>query len=440
MLLFSITTLILSCNGNTNKILYIESDHSGSYYRIVKDGGAPFMILFDTHSDSELNEQFELDNNQKDIIYDYNWITPLLGREVETVWWIPPVKVNSKKEKKLNEEVLGKIKKSNLAERYKVMDLNTLKNSVIETPVTVSLDLDYFINFDKSKSQKIMKDIFEFMSNLKDLELATVSISSYYHYQTQGDSFVLLMLLENAKEYGYKIEFEPLLLPILQENTPKQFNFETVHPVLKKYLVDNVEEYSIGYNKKQVNNLVDKWKDEFARIDKYIQIANKSIRDEFIKNEYSELTYIDNGNKEQGVFIRLLKDSRQRGCFSFYRKVDNLEQAVSVGAINAAFYDNREIPLKEDELEDDMEIEISLVDEFKEIDYPSDFTLGHHTVLLVYGANRALIQPSLVFENNWSKEQYLEAIAVKAGLNRDSWKEIDARIFKADTTWLKKPI
>lgn len=432
LFVFIILLLLYGCRDNNERVIYIDNDHSSSYFRIKEVDGIHDLLLFDTHSDADFNDQ--------DIVYDYNWISPLLGSKIDSVYWIPPVHINEKREGELAELILSKIKKQNLADRYNVKDFTHINEIVLDNSVIVTLDLDYFINFNYEKSYKIIEDFFIYIGKLKDIKLITISISSHYHYRVQGDSLLLKILMEAANKFGYNIEFEPLLYPVIDERTPRQFDIEVIHPALKKYLVDNRPNIKTTVYKEEYHLLVDRWSEQFSNLKSYINRAETSIRNEFKSNLYSELTFIESGESEQGVFVRLLKGSKQRGCFTFYRKVDDFDHAVEIAAVNAAFYDNRTTPLEFDELADDMSIEVTLIEEFIEIDNPKDFILGHHTILLVHGAHRALIQPSLVFENNWSKEEYLGAISHKSGLAEEMWKDKDTRIFKAESIWLKREI
>lgn len=433
-MIFIITFIFTLCNGCSEKsehVIYINSDHSNSYDHILELDGTYDLILLDTHSDAEYNDRSK--------VYDYNWIAPLLGERINSVYWTPPVMVNSDKRVELSMDVHSKMELTSLAERYKINDFIELQEMEFSNNLIVSVDLDYFINFDDQKSKKILEEFFIFLNGLR-VKLFTVAISSFYHYRTQGDSKLLKIFLETAEQYDYKITFEPYQFPIMESRTPRQFIIETIHPALKEYLVNNRQNIITTVKYEKYQKLLDIWSRQIKLLERYIDRAHESIIREFHNQNYKELTFIKIGEREQGVFVRLLKGSKQRGCFTFYRKVDDMEYAVDVAAINAAFYDDRTSPLEVNELKEDMAIEVTLVDEFLELENPLDFILGHHTILMVNGAHRALIQPSLVFENNWSKEEYLEAIAVKAGLPKDIWMDADTRIFKADSIWLKRSI
>ena len=76
--------------------------------------------------------------------------------------------------------------------------------------------------------------------------------------------------------------------------------------------------------------------------------AKKSIIEQFEKEEYKHFTDIVYSDNEQGIFVRLLKKGKERGCIGFYDGVESLEEVVKVAAVNAAFFDPRFSSLKED--------------------------------------------------------------------------------------------
>ncbi|MCX5719150.1 MAG: AmmeMemoRadiSam system protein B [Nitrospirae bacterium] len=101
----------------------------------------------------------------------------------------------------------------------------------------------------------------------------------------------------------------------------------------------------------------------------------------------------DRLQEKRGVFVTLKRQGRLRGCIGYIRPYKPLYQAVSEMALAAAFQDRRFSPLKKEELKD-LEIEISVLT-----------------------------------ENSWDPETFLEHTCLKAGLDKDAWKDQSTELY-----------
>jgi AmmeMemoRadiSam system protein A len=128
-----------------------------------------------------------------------------------------------------------------------------------------------------------------------------------------------------------------------------------------------------------------------------------------------------------GVFVTLHRDGRLRGCVGQTENVDTLADAVVRAAINAALHDPRFPPVSVDEIAR-LSIEISVLSVLEPIE-PEAIIPGRHGLLIVGKGNRGLLLPQVATQRKWSGLQFLEEACVKAGLDRDAWKESSTHVF-----------
>jgi AmmeMemoRadiSam system protein A len=141
-----------------------------------------------------------------------------------------------------------------------------------------------------------------------------------------------------------------------------------------------------------------------------------------VKNKYSE---------KRACFVTLTKNNDLRGCIGSLEARQALYKDVIDNAINAGFRDYRFNALEEDEL-DDVKIEISVLSEPKRLEFKDwkdllkkiDNKMG---IVLSCGGRSATFLPQ-VWEQIPDKEVFLEELSMKAGLDRDAWKDEDCKI------------
>jgi AmmeMemoRadiSam system protein A len=147
---------------------------------------------------------------------------------------------------------------------------------------------------------------------------------------------------------------------------------------------------------------------------------------------------------EKGSFVTLLKNGELRGCIGNYIGYEPLYINVARNAVNAGFFDSRFQPLKVYEL-GSIVIEISVLEFPTElafngiVDLLKKLTDLKSGVILTYKDKSALFLPQ-VWESVTDAEEFLNLLALKAGLEQDIWKiepvkiEIfSAEIFSSDT-------
>jgi AmmeMemoRadiSam system protein A len=90
-------------------------------------------------------------------------------------------------------------------------------------------------------------------------------------------------------------------------------------------------------------------------------------------------------------------------------------------AMQAAFNDRRFNPLTADELSD-IEIEISVLTPMKQVSGVSDIVVGRDGVLLNKDDHHAVFLPQVAPEQKWNREEMLDNLCRKSGLETGCWK------------------
>lgn len=144
----------------------------------------------------------------------------------------------------------------------------------------------------------------------------------------------------------------------------------------------------------------------------------------FLLTETVPLARGFNANLRQpcGVFVTLKKKGELRGCIGRIIGDEPLCKLVGAMAIQAALNDRRFSPLSPDEL-NDIEIEISVLTPMKQVSGAGDIVIGRDGVLLSKGGHSAVFLPQVATEQGWGREEMLDNLCRKAGLNSGCWKK-----------------
>lgn len=140
---------------------------------------------------------------------------------------------------------------------------------------------------------------------------------------------------------------------------------------------------------------------------------------------FSERPHAD--EPSHGVFVTLKKDGDLRGCIGTLAAEEGLAGTVAKFACSAAFDDPRFPPLAREEWPA-VSLEISLMTPPRRI-HPEEVAVGRHGLILELGGRRGLLLPQVATEWNFGREQFLEALAQKAGLRPRAWADPQARLF-----------
>jgi AmmeMemoRadiSam system protein A len=134
--------------------------------------------------------------------------------------------------------------------------------------------------------------------------------------------------------------------------------------------------------------------------------------------------------RRQGVFVTLNRKDpvearalgRLRGCMGQPEPTYPLYYGTVQAALDAALRDSRFEPVSALEL-GRLDVEVTVLSRRRPVASRSDIRLGTHGIVLQKGDKAALFLPQVATENRWSLEETLSALAQKAGLPGDGWKE-----------------
>ncbi|HXQ93538.1 MAG TPA: TIGR00296 family protein [Nitrososphaerales archaeon] len=133
--------------------------------------------------------------------------------------------------------------------------------------------------------------------------------------------------------------------------------------------------------------------------------------------------------QKMGCFVTLKKDDSEkslRGCIGFPEPVYELCMALTHAGIAAATEDPRFTPVKSAEMEH-LLLEISLLTKPVEIsltdqrDLPTKIEVGKDGLVLRWSFGTGLLLPQVATEYDWSAEDFLCNLSMKAGAPPDQW-------------------
>jgi AmmeMemoRadiSam system protein B/AmmeMemoRadiSam system protein A len=132
----------------------------------------------------------------------------------------------------------------------------------------------------------------------------------------------------------------------------------------------------------------------------------------------------------QAVFVTLNRtdpaevrvQGRLRGCIGQVEPTYPLYFAVVRAALDAALHDPRFPAVAGSELPR-LEVEVTVLSAPRPVPSWKTIELGKHGIVLEKAGRRALFLPQVATEQGWNLEQTLTALAEKAGLPRDGWRE-----------------
>jgi AmmeMemoRadiSam system protein A len=166
---------------------------------------------------------------------------------------------------------------------------------------------------------------------------------------------------------------------------------------------------------------------------KLISIARKSIIN-FVNEQPAQDFEVkeDKLLAEQGCFVTIKSEGKLRGCLGQFTSDRPLHQLVKEMAIAAATRDPRFYPMGCEDLEN-FKIEISVLSPLKKIESIDEIEIGKHGLYIEKNFYRGVLLPQVAVEHDWDRNTFLSQTCLKAGLDRDDWKdEADIYIFSAE--------
>jgi len=133
-------------------------------------------------------------------------------------------------------------------------------------------------------------------------------------------------------------------------------------------------------------------------------------------------------NAPLGAFVTLKINGVLRGCIGRFGPTESLAKTVAQMAVEAAVRDPRFPPVSEEEL-DKIDIEISVLSPLEECKDVNKIEVGVHGLEIQKGWHKGVLLPQVATEWGWDRETFLENTCLKAGLDKDAWKEEDTTIY-----------
>jgi len=127
------------------------------------------------------------------------------------------------------------------------------------------------------------------------------------------------------------------------------------------------------------------------------------------------------------AFVTLTCRGELRGCVGRHTVSEPLSETIPALTLAAALDDTRFRPVGRGE--SGFEIEISVLTPFKRVREPEQVQAGVHGALLEAGIFHGLLLPQVATERGWSAPQFLEALARKAGVSRDAYRDPSSRLY-----------
>src|SRR5271154_7079462 len=127
-----------------------------------------------------------------------------------------------------------------------------------------------------------------------------------------------------------------------------------------------------------------------------------------------------------GAFVTLHRRGRLRGCVGQLPGRDSLAEVVAHCARSAALHDSRFDPVTTAELSD-IEIEVSVLSALEDLTLEA-IEAGKHGLVVSQGTQRGVLLPQVASQFNWPAQRFLEETCVKAGLEREAWKDPATRV------------
>src|SRR6476661_1308185 len=153
-------------------------------------------------------------------------------------------------------------------------------------------------------------------------------------------------------------------------------------------------------------------------------------------------------SEHTGVFVTLNyysknKKGQLRGCMGLPFSDKNLYQSVIEASISASTQDPRFHPVTINELEN-IVFEVSILTPLVEIkvmnpeDYVNHIKIGRDGLVFRWKYKTGLLLPQVPVELNWSMEEYLYNICLKAGVSRDRLFGPESRLYRFEAIIYKE--
>ena len=132
--------------------------------------------------------------------------------------------------------------------------------------------------------------------------------------------------------------------------------------------------------------------------------------------------------KKLGAFVTIHKKGELRGCIGHLVGIRPLYVTIREMALASAFDDPRFPPLEKKELSE-IDIEISVLSPMTKIRSIEEIQTGLHGIYIRKDLRSGTLLPQVAAEQGWDREEFIGYACIKAGLDRNSWKDDATEIF-----------
>jgi len=170
-----------------------------------------------------------------------------------------------------------------------------------------------------------------------------------------------------------------------------------------------------------------------------VAIGDAIHKDGSLRDELERLEITPPLRLKRGLFVTLKSSMNEgpsrthplRGCIGVMASELPVYRTVAQTAPKAALDDPRFPALTATEL-DALRISISVLSPPRRIESIDELTVGRDGVQLERGFHRAVFLPQVAEEQGWRVQQLLEQLSLKAGLDKQAWRDATLSSFQAE--------
>lgn len=146
--------------------------------------------------------------------------------------------------------------------------------------------------------------------------------------------------------------------------------------------------------------------------------------------------------ERRGSFVTLYIEGQLKGCIGRLEGERSLAYDIAINAVDAAFYDNRFLPLSKEDYSK-LQIEISLLTEPEKIKFKNEKELFQkifkkkYGVILKKGVNRSTYLPQ-VWESYDNPQSFMKELAFKGGFPDGVWNEKECEVYTYSADVIKE--
>jgi len=142
--------------------------------------------------------------------------------------------------------------------------------------------------------------------------------------------------------------------------------------------------------------------------------------------------------RKMGGFVTIHKNGQLRGCIGYIKGYFSVFETIKDMARSAAFKDPRFLPLTRKELKE-IDIEISLLSELELVNDIKEIKVGRDGLVLENEVTSGILLPQVPVEWNWDRDTFLQQVSLKAGLNKNAWKDPQCELFRFQAEIFSEP-